>query len=110
MANAEDIPKGKKRCFSVGDKSVIICRVYDKVFAVKNLCPHLNQPLADGRLMEYELTCPYHNATFDIRNGKVVTGPSVWPVETYQCKIENGDIYIKACEKTEPSKPKDPRL
>lgn len=110
VAKLDDVPKGKKRCFTIGDASVVVCRVYAETFVLKNLCPHLNQPLGEGRLVEYELTCPYHNASFDIRNGNVVSGPSVWPVETYQCKVDDGNIFFKSKIKTGDGKIKDPRL
>lgn len=110
VAPLDDVPKGRKRCFTVGEDSVIVCRVYDEVYIVKNLCPHQKQPLADGRLQEYELTCPYHNACFDVRNGKPVAGPSVWPVETYRSRVIDGDVYMRPVEKTDSQAPVDPRL
>ena len=110
VASLDEIPKGKKRSFAVGKDSVIVCRVYDEVYIVKNLCPHMNQPLAEGRMQEYELTCPHHDACFDVRDGKPVAGPSVWPVKTYQCRVVEGSIYMHPTDKTESQTPRDPRL
>lgn len=110
VANLDDIPKGKKRCFTAGEHSVIVCRIYDEVYIVKNLCPHQKQPMADGRLQEYEITCPYHNACFDVRDGKPLTGPSVWPLETYPCRVIDGSIYMQPADKREPETLVDPRL
>lgn len=110
VAKVDDVPRGKKRCFNVADTSVIVCRIYDQVYVLKNLCPHRQQPLGDGRLIEYEITCPFHNASFDVRDGKVVSGPSVWPLETYQCKVDNGDIFFKSQEQSDKPQIVDPRL
>ena len=105
----KNIPTGKHRCFTVGEHSIIICCVYREIYAVKNLCPHLNKPLERGRLQEYELSCPFHNAVFDIRDGKVVTGPSVWPATTYPVEIRGDDIYVDLSESGAEQGFQDPR-
>ena len=50
-AELEEIPKGKQRCFTVGSRSVILCRIYADVYAVKNECPHLKNSAASYRVL-----------------------------------------------------------
>ena len=48
---------------------VLLCRVDDEVFAVRNACIGSILPLQNGRLEGYTLTCPWHGCRYDIRTG-----------------------------------------
>ena len=110
VANLIDLPNGKQRCARAAGESVIVCRVYGEVFVVKNYCPHLGKPLEGGRLQEYELSCPHHNAVFDIRDGRPVAGPSVRPAQTYPCRVVDGRIYAQINRQKNLTLPQDPRM
>lgn len=104
VAPLDSVPPGGKRCFEIAGISIIICRIYNDLFAVRDLCPHLGESLAEGRLQEYELVCPHHGASFDIRGGQPMSGPAFTPVQTYQCQLRDDDIYVL----TEPQNPSKP--
>jgi len=95
IADVDDIPKGGKKCVTVMDISILLCRVYTDIFAVRNHCPHLGKSMEGGRLQEYELICPHHNACFDIRDGNPVSGPSVFPLTIYPTRVVEEKIYIQ---------------
>ena len=60
-----------------------------------NVCTHMGGPLAEGKLEEYIVQCPWHGSRFDIRSGEVVRPPAMKPESTYEVKVENNDILIK---------------
>ena len=49
----------------------------------------------EGALDGHVVECPLHFATFDVRTGKLVSGPASADVPTYGVKIENDTVYVK---------------
>jgi glycine betaine catabolism B len=77
-------------------KPVALSMVQGKVYAIDATCTHEGGPLDEGKLEGHELTCPWHNATFDVRNGKV-SDKTVWATDlnSYPVQVdENCDISI----------------
>src|SRR5688572_22252311 len=44
-------------------------------FAVSNLCRHQFAKLGQGQIREGCLECPWHRARYDVRTGRMVSGP-----------------------------------
>jgi menaquinol-cytochrome c reductase iron-sulfur subunit len=64
----------------------------DKVNVISNICTHLGCRVAwNNDAKEY--LCPCHDARFAL-NGEVVSGPPPRPLDTYETKIENGNLFI----------------
>lgn len=62
--------------------------------ALSNICTHLGcrvRWIAD----QNQFFCPCHNAIFD-KAGNVIDGPPPRPLDRYEVKIEDDQIYIKA--------------
>jgi glycine betaine catabolism B len=57
-------------------------------------------PLAEGKLEEYIVQCPWHGSRFDIRSGEVVRPPATRPETRYEVKVENNNILIKRRKET----------
>jgi nitrite reductase/ring-hydroxylating ferredoxin subunit len=45
-------------------------------FAVSNRCRHLFASLGEGCIVDGQLECPWHHARYDVRDGRMVAGPS----------------------------------
>lgn len=61
--------------------------------AMSNVCTHLGcrvRWIAD----QEEFFCPCHNGVFDI-SGNVLSGPPPRPLDRYDVKVENAQLYIK---------------
>ena len=43
-------------------------------YATSDGCPHAGGPLAEGELDGFEVTCPFHSWTFDVRDGSCTSG------------------------------------
>ena len=46
-------------------------------------------------VMDYEIECPKHNATFDYRTGEAKRAPACVNLATYPVRIENGSVWIE---------------
>jgi menaquinol-cytochrome c reductase iron-sulfur subunit len=61
--------------------------------ALSNICTHLScrvRWVAD----EEKFYCPCHNGVFD-KDGNVVSGPPPRPLDSYQVKEENGQLFVE---------------
>lgn len=60
--------------------------------AMSNICTHLGcrvRWIAD----QEEFFCPCHNGVFD-KQGKVVSGPPPRPLDRYEAKVENDQLFV----------------
>ena len=55
----------------------MVCRVQGVLYALEDLCSHAETTLSDGLLNGYQIVCPLHGASFDVRTG-AHSGPPAW--------------------------------
>lgn len=95
VAKTEDVQVSQMMAVEVNDERICLANVNGKYYAIGNVCTHMGGPLAEGKLEEYIVQCPWHGSRFDIRSGEVVRPPAMKPESTYEVKVENNDILIK---------------
>ncbi|MGP8135348.1 MAG: Rieske (2Fe-2S) protein, partial [Thermoplasmata archaeon] len=85
-----------------GGRAILLAPVDGGVYAIEATCPHLGGSLAEGTLNGRHLTCPLHEATFDVSTGAVVTDPfgvvppegGVTPVPCFPTRVRDGMIDV----------------
>ncbi|MDF0602528.1 nitrite reductase small subunit NirD [Psychromarinibacter sp. C21-152] len=65
----------------------------DEVFAAADTCPHKGGPLSEGIVHGQRVTCPLHNAVFDLNTGQGTDG---YQIDTYPVRVENGRVLLDA--------------
>ncbi len=68
----KDFKNGKKKKITVQGREILLVMVEDKIYALDNLCSHLEGNLSKGKLKSTIIECPLHGTRFDLRDGKVV--------------------------------------
>lgn len=103
VARLEDIPQGSSKLVNYGRQQVAIFNVGDELYAVNNRCPHSRGPLCEGTIKSENgsvaVTCPWHEAAFDLDSGAVLYGPSRRDVATFAVKIEDGAVFVAEPDK-----------
>jgi nitrite reductase/ring-hydroxylating ferredoxin subunit len=92
--NEHDLPEGTMKLVTVVGRQVLLIRRGNEIYGVSNRCPHLGCSLSNGTFKDYLVTCPCHSWSFDIRTGQYVEAKQITLI-TYQCKIEDGKIYVQ---------------
>jgi nitrite reductase/ring-hydroxylating ferredoxin subunit len=96
-ANKNDIKEGGLLGVELEGNKIVLVRVNGQVFAIDAVCSHKGAPLEEGKLEGYNLTCPWHYAVFDVRNGKV-SDRTVWAKNqtSFPVKVDEGtgDILV----------------
>jgi ferredoxin-NADP reductase/nitrite reductase/ring-hydroxylating ferredoxin subunit len=101
VANINDFKEGRLlRVEPKGAPPIVLAKVDDEgndVYAIDATCTHEGGPLDEGTLEGHNLTCPWHNAIFDVRNGNV-SDQTVWAtnLRSYPVRLDkrSGDISI----------------
>lgn len=102
VASIIEVPSGTSKKVTVQGKEILLANIGGNFSAVDNVCTHLGGDLSLGTLEGNVLTCPRHQAKFDVTTGRNVSPPKVSPyspkipnLTAYPVKIENGKISIK---------------
>jgi len=77
VARLDEIAAGGMKDVRAGGHEICLCEYEGSVYAVSRRCGHQNAPLDQGALEGWVLTCPLHDAQFDIRSGANLS----WPID-----------------------------
>lgn len=94
VAGEDELPKGERLFVQIDDQPIVVFNLGGDYYAIADLCSHDDGPLGDGELDGFEVNCPRHGASFDIRSGKVLSLPAIVDIPAYPVRIENGEILI----------------
>jgi nitrite reductase/ring-hydroxylating ferredoxin subunit len=97
VANKMDIKEGGLLGVELEGNKIALAMINGQVFAIDAVCSHQGAPLEEGTLEGFNLTCPWHYAVFDVRNGKV-SDRTVWAKNqtSYPVNVDEstGDILV----------------
>jgi len=66
----------------------------DKVYAIRDACPHKSGPLYQGILHGTSVTCPLHNWKIDLTNGEALA-PDEGCTNVFPAKVEDGKVFLQ---------------
>ena len=96
MLDAAELEEGRPRVVRAGDTEVLLYRQGDRLHALWASCTHEGGPLAEGDFADGCVICPWHGSTFRLADGKVVRGPAAASQPTYQVRVTDGKIEVRA--------------
>lgn len=94
VGSVQDLPNGERLFVQVDDQTIVIFNIGGHLYAIADLCSHDDGPLGDGELVGYEVHCPRHGASFDIRTGKVLSLPAIVDIPAYPVRVVDDQIEI----------------
>ena len=72
VGRLKDFKNGTKKRVNVGGRELLLAMVDGKLYAMEDICPHLEGHLSKGKLKGTVIQCPLHGTQYDLRDGKVV--------------------------------------
>jgi nitrite reductase/ring-hydroxylating ferredoxin subunit/uncharacterized membrane protein len=90
-----DLPEGVAKRVEVNENPILLHRSDSQIHAIGAVCGHEGGPLEKGPIEGSQVTCPWHQSVFDLRDGCVIHGPSTYPEPSYQVRIQNSLIELK---------------
>src|SRR4051812_33009138 len=94
VATVHEIPESTGLEVVAGDRIVALYRINDQVFALDGICPHAGGPLANGRVQNQIVTCPWHGWQFNVTTGRHCLNANL-SQPRFNVKIENEDVLVE---------------
>jgi len=95
VASTSEIPADKMKLVQYKGQPVCLASSKGKYYAIRNTCTHLGGPLAQGKLEDGTVECPWHGSRFDLATGEVKRGPAQTPELAYEVKVEGSAILVR---------------
>lgn len=90
-----DIPRLGARVVATGEGPIALFRTADdRVFALKDKCPHRGGPLSQGIVHGKHVTCPLHGWNIALATGEAVA-PDQGCTPVISVRIEGGCIQLE---------------
>ena len=96
VARLSEIGEGRLKTVDADGDDVCLINSGGKIYAIQEYCTHEEGPLHEGHLEGDEVVCPWHQARFDIKTGKVSPETDWAPrdVKIYRVKVEGDDVFV----------------
>jgi nitrite reductase (NADH) small subunit len=99
IGTIDDIPQRGARCVVTPDGRIGVFRTADdRIFALRDHCPHKGGPLSQGIVHGASVTCPLHNWVISLETGQAL-GADQGAVKTIPLKVEDGRISLALGER-----------
>ena len=97
VCTTEELSAGETRLVEVDGRKIGVFNCGGELLAIEDRCSHDEGPLAEGSFDADACTveCPRHGSLFDIRSGKPKTLPAFAPVETFEVRVEDGNVKLE---------------
>jgi 3-phenylpropionate/trans-cinnamate dioxygenase ferredoxin subunit len=96
LARIDDIPENGVLAVVKSDgQQVCLIRSRGRVSAVSNTCTHQEFEMSLGDVLpDGTIQCAWHGARFDCATGEVRQGPALFPLPTFEVRVEGSHILV----------------
>jgi 3-phenylpropionate/trans-cinnamate dioxygenase ferredoxin subunit len=98
VCSVDELPQGEMRLVEGDGRKIGVFHTMDgELYAIEDRCSHDDGPLAEGEFDAAACTveCPRHGSLFDLRTGRPKTLPAFQPVETFDARVEDGEVKLE---------------
>ncbi len=96
VAAKDDVAPDEPIKVEVGDTEIALFNVDGEIFATSNICTHAFASMVHGFQEGDEIECPLHEGRFSIKTGEALCPPVSEGLRTFEVKIEDGKVLVKA--------------
>jgi nitrite reductase/ring-hydroxylating ferredoxin subunit/uncharacterized membrane protein len=86
LGDARDIPEGALFKAKAGANNLVIVRTGDTILALHETCAHAGGPLAEGKIVDGQVECPWHGSRYRLADGHATRGPTVYDQPRYEVR------------------------
>ncbi len=96
LASIDDIPDdGVLGVVKSDGQRICLIRSQGKVSAVSNTCTHQEFEMSLGDVLpDGTIQCAWHGARFDCATGAVRQGPALFPLPTFEVRIDGSSVLV----------------
>jgi nitrite reductase/ring-hydroxylating ferredoxin subunit/uncharacterized membrane protein len=93
VADLAQLPEASPTKMRAGINDIVVVRMGETLHAMHAVCAHAGGPLADGRLVDGCIECPWHHSRFRLSDGVARRGPTVYDQPSYEVRSAEGGGY-----------------
>jgi nitrite reductase (NADH) small subunit len=94
VALLDEIPRLGARVVTMAGQAIALFRTSDdRVFALRDRCPHRGGPLSQGIVHGSCVTCPLHDWVIDLASGAAM-GPDQGATDRFAVRVEHGEVSL----------------
>jgi nitrite reductase/ring-hydroxylating ferredoxin subunit/uncharacterized membrane protein len=98
VGSLASLPDGRPVVRTVGDVSILVYRLGDRVSAMIERCGHETAPLGEGEVTgsgpDACVVCPWHGSVFRLTDGAVRHGPAASNQPMLRCRVRAGTVEV----------------
>ena len=96
VCRTTEIMPGQMKKVSVDENEILVTNIDGNYFAIDDTCTHAGATLSEGKLEDSTITCDWHGAKFDCKNGKLIKFPGeINDLESYKVIVESDDVFVE---------------
>ena len=85
----------RKKVIYLNGMHILVIKIKKKYYAIEDNCPHQNMPINKGKISKENITCPFHNARFCIKNGFIENTLSINNLNIFKLRIIKDSIELR---------------
>ena len=94
VAKVGEIPEGRGRTFTVGDRRMALFSVAGNYYALADACPHMGASLGVGDVRNGTVICDRHLWAYRLEDGVCADSPNL-KAETFEVRIDGDRIQVR---------------
>ena len=96
VGKTTEVMPGQMKKVLVDENEVVVINIDGNYFAINDTCSHAGGSLSEGKLDGSTITCDWHGAQFECKNGKLVKFPvQINDLKSYKVVIESDDMFVE---------------
>jgi nitrite reductase/ring-hydroxylating ferredoxin subunit/uncharacterized membrane protein len=94
VATTGELELNQMKLVHIGEQRVVIGRTEAGYVAFGDHCTHRGGSLAGGAMICGTVQCPWHGSQFDVKTGKIKSGPATEAIKIYKVSEKNGKVFL----------------
>ncbi len=91
----EQVKEGQLFGLTLNEKKILLTNQKGKIHATDLICTHADADLSTGFLSDEGVRCPLHLSVFNLENGEPQNLPAETPLNVYNVKIDDNEVYVE---------------
>ena len=93
VTDLSSLPDATPTRARAGINDLVLVRIGPTVHALHAVCAHAGGPLAEGKVVDGRIECPWHGSRFWLKDGHLARGPAVYDQPAYEIRPADGGGY-----------------
>ena len=96
VCKTTELMPGQMKKVSIDENEILVTNIDGSYFAIDDTCTHAGATLSEGKLEDSTITCDWHGAKFDCKNGKLIKFPGeINDLGSYEVIVESDSIFVE---------------